>query len=178
MKYYTKEQMLEKYGSLEKVHWFWISAYQKLSEEFIREFQDIVNWDFISEYQKLSEEFAKEFNLTTQLEIQDLHKKINNKENAIEYAIKHELPIDENYLYAYRNFKGIFSPYGTYQLRKYYRDWHCDPRENVKNSYGFGIWGNPSEGDCLVRVKLEDFVIDTCENTKARVWGFEILERY
>ena len=38
-----------------------ISSYQKLSEEFIREFKDKVDWLYICRFQKLSEEFKKEF---------------------------------------------------------------------------------------------------------------------
>ena len=38
-----------------------ISKYQKLSEDFIREFQNKVNWYLISRCQKLSEEFIREF---------------------------------------------------------------------------------------------------------------------
>ena len=45
----------------DKVNWCYISAYQKLSEDFIREFQDNVDWIYISAYQKLSEDFIKEF---------------------------------------------------------------------------------------------------------------------
>jgi phosphoribosylanthranilate isomerase len=45
----------------DKIDWNNISAYQKLSEDFIKEFQDKVNWDNISIYQKLSEDFIKEF---------------------------------------------------------------------------------------------------------------------
>lgn len=45
----------------DKVHWEYISQYQKLSEDFIREFQDKVNWDLISIKQKMSESFLREF---------------------------------------------------------------------------------------------------------------------
>jgi hypothetical protein len=45
----------------DKVNWNMISIYQKLSEDFIREFQDKVNWYFISQNQKLSEKFIREF---------------------------------------------------------------------------------------------------------------------
>ena len=44
-----------------KVNWTYILKYQKLSEDFIREFKDKVNWDWISQYQKLSEDFIREF---------------------------------------------------------------------------------------------------------------------
>ena len=45
----------------DKVDWYYISSYQKLSEDFMREFKDKVYWDDISEYQKLSEDFIREF---------------------------------------------------------------------------------------------------------------------
>ena len=45
----------------DKVSWIWISIYQKLSEDFIREFQDYVHWCNISKYQILSEDFIREF---------------------------------------------------------------------------------------------------------------------
>ena len=45
----------------DKVYWYNISTYQKLSESFIRDFQDKVNWYFISKHQKLSNEFIDEF---------------------------------------------------------------------------------------------------------------------
>ena len=46
---------------LSKVDWSRISYYQKLSEDFIREFQDKVQWSSISLRQKLSEDFIREF---------------------------------------------------------------------------------------------------------------------
>ena len=45
----------------DKVDWYWISIRQKLSEDFIREFQGKVDWDWISEYQRLSEDFIRDF---------------------------------------------------------------------------------------------------------------------
>jgi len=45
----------------DKVNWYRISKYQVLSESFIREFEDRVNWKEISEYQVLSESFIREF---------------------------------------------------------------------------------------------------------------------
>ena len=33
----------------------------KLTEDFIREFKDYVDWWYVSKYQKLSEEFKEEF---------------------------------------------------------------------------------------------------------------------
>ena len=43
------------------VDWLYISVYYKLSENFIREFQDKVHWVHISYKQELSENFIREF---------------------------------------------------------------------------------------------------------------------
>lgn len=45
----------------DKINWEIISTYQILSEDFIREFQDKVDWDAISSDQRLSENFIREF---------------------------------------------------------------------------------------------------------------------
>jgi hypothetical protein len=45
----------------DNVNWYDISLYQKLSENFIREFKDKVKWDWISISQNLSEDFIREF---------------------------------------------------------------------------------------------------------------------
>ena len=45
----------------DKVNWFLISRYQNPSEDFIREFKDYVDWYYISGLQKLSEDFIREF---------------------------------------------------------------------------------------------------------------------
>ena len=42
-------------------NWENISCHQKLSEEFIREFQHKVKWRIVSYYQTLSESFIREF---------------------------------------------------------------------------------------------------------------------
>ena len=41
--------------------WMSISLFQKLNEEFIREFKDKLDWTFISRRQLLSDEFIVEF---------------------------------------------------------------------------------------------------------------------
>ena len=43
------------------VDWTDISIDYKLSENFIREFENEINWDNISYYQNLSENFIREF---------------------------------------------------------------------------------------------------------------------
>jgi hypothetical protein len=59
-----------------------------------------------------------------------------------------------------------------YKKGTYYKDWHCDPRADIDNSYGLGIW---PEGNTPVRIKLEDFVVEVGTDGKGRVWGFEII---
>ena len=43
------------------IDWYYISGNYKLSENFIKKFQDKFNWSEISYYQKLSENFIREF---------------------------------------------------------------------------------------------------------------------
>jgi hypothetical protein len=54
----TKERLLR---LAKNKGWIWISARQKLSENFIREFKDKVEWEYISINQELSEDFIREF---------------------------------------------------------------------------------------------------------------------
>jgi len=42
-------------------YWFYICLKRKLSEDFIREYQNHVSWLIISQHQTLSEDFIKEF---------------------------------------------------------------------------------------------------------------------
>ena len=58
---FLNKELGTKYTSLNRAKWFNISIYNKLSEDFIREFKDKVNWDYISLHQKLSEDFIREF---------------------------------------------------------------------------------------------------------------------
>ena len=56
-----EKQRGKKISEFNKVDWKWITFYQKLSEDFIREFQHKVDWQNISINQKLSENFIREF---------------------------------------------------------------------------------------------------------------------
>ena len=58
---YINKECGTNYTSLNKVDWEEISVYLKLSESFIREFQDEVDWHWISVNQNLSEDFIREF---------------------------------------------------------------------------------------------------------------------
>jgi hypothetical protein len=44
-----------------KGDWYNISVHQKLTEQFIREYQNLVDWEMIFKYQNLSEDFKQEF---------------------------------------------------------------------------------------------------------------------
>ena len=57
----TKDKIQEYKDLDSQVDWYYISAYQKLSEDFIREFKDKVNWSNISVNQTISEDFIREF---------------------------------------------------------------------------------------------------------------------
>ena len=103
----------------------------------------------------------------------------NKRKEAEAYASKHNLKIDQNYLYAFRDHDkrgaGIFRVNNCYETGRYNKDWHCDIRPNIKNSFGYGIW--PS-GNTKVKVKIEDWGVEVADdgNGKARVWGFEVIE--
>ena len=57
--------------------WYDISRFQKLSEDFIREFQHQVWWERISYRQKLSEEFIREFQNRLDWRGISLHQKLS-----------------------------------------------------------------------------------------------------
>ncbi len=58
---FLNKELYANYESLDNVDWDYISCYQKLSEDFIREFKDKIVWYWISKNQKLSEDFIREF---------------------------------------------------------------------------------------------------------------------
>ncbi|NQS88816.1 hypothetical protein HQ584_03375, partial [Patescibacteria group bacterium] len=94
-----------------------------------------------------------------------------------EYAKQYNLKTDEKYLYAFREHdyfgRGVFNKTIFYKKGKYYRDWHCDMRENKENSFGLGIFPT---GNTPVKVKIEDWgVAVSRQDGKARVWGFEVI---
>ncbi len=59
---YLNKELNADYANLNQVPWWYISKYQHLSEEFIREFKDNVDWRWgVSLYQHLSDGFIREF---------------------------------------------------------------------------------------------------------------------
>lgn len=57
---YLNQELDTDYNSLDEVNWWYIAREQKLTEKFIRMFQDKLDWSAISLYQILSEDFMRE----------------------------------------------------------------------------------------------------------------------
>jgi hypothetical protein len=110
----------------------------------------------------------------------EIHKEKTLKQKRLEvkeYAQQYNLKVGKKYLYAFRTHdhfgRGMFNKTIFYTKGKYYRDWHCDMRENMENSFGLGIF---PEGNTPVKVKIEDWgVAVSRDDGKARVWGFEVI---
>ena len=163
------------------VNWRDIVYSHNLSEDFIREFQDKVNWFYISGYQNLSEDFIREFQDKIDKSINcaaHKQKTLKQKEKEIKaYAKRHNLRYENGVLYAFRihdkRSRGEYNKTIFYEKGKYYRDWHCDMREDEENSFGLGIW---PKGNTPVAVKVEDWGVKVNRGDgKARVWGFTVM---
>ena len=139
-----------------KVNWYWISKYQKLSEEFIREFKGKVDWDRISKYQKLNEDFIREFKLTI-----DSDNWLYWTDEQKISVIKDYYDIDnEGFIVAW---KGISSDrYSNYNFQFKYEkgqtyEAHCDCTAE-ENSFGLSAWTKEKASDycneLVVRVKI------------------------
>ena len=46
---------------IEKLHWYYVSVYQKLTSKDIKKFKNKLTWRFNSKYQKLSSKDIKKF---------------------------------------------------------------------------------------------------------------------
>ena len=139
-----------------------VCYYQKLTQPFISK-----HWEVLTEWQR---------DLITQI-----HKNYPTKTERIKgakaYAKQHGLRVKGQWLYVFRNHDkrgcGLFSKTTFYSKGRLYRDWHCDPRVDVENSFGLGIW---PEGNTPVRVPLDSFVVAVSRHDgKARVEAFEVI---
>ena len=70
------------------VDWYEIFYFYKLSENFIREFQDKVNWGYISITQKLSESFIKEFQDKVDWSNISINQKLSEPFLSVSFKIK------------------------------------------------------------------------------------------
>ena len=166
----------------------YVCVNQNISEKFIKQiWSDLTRYQktFVCRNQNISEKFIKqiwsELTEVQQKIITDIHKSYPNKKERIErakkYAKKHNLEIKGKHLYAFRNHnkwgRGMYSTTTFYKKGKMYEDWHCDPRENVLNSFGLGIF---PKGNTLVRVPLDRFVVEVNrKDGKSRVEAFEMV---
>lgn len=176
--------------------WITASLHQRLSEKFIEEHQDKVHWPAIFEGQILSSDFRKNFSHKPgAAEYESVHPDLTKEDRvfrAIRYAEKYKLEYDSKYLYAYRSHSStghrILQCHDGYKEGVYYRCSRCDHRQIMRHSFGYLILPNRDDGNVKVRVKLEDFAVADLGTKKfgdfnfpkgrARVWGFEIIEKY
>ena len=151
---------LKEWNDLTKYQRDWVCRYQSLTQIFISKV-----WNDLTEDQR------------DRVKSMKLPDKKERTKRARRYAKDHDLKIKDGHLYAYRNHDkrgcGMWDKTRSYKKGKLYRDWHCDPREEVENSFGFGIW---PEGNTPVRVPLEDFIVAVNrDDGKARVFAFEMI---
>jgi hypothetical protein len=155
-----------------------VVRYQPLSEAFVER-----HWHEFTErqrenvvwYQPLSFDWLTDSAFRANIPI---HPTANEKiQRGKAYANKYNLETTDIGLYGYRNHKfgrGAFNSAIRYVEVREYRDWHCDPREDMSNSYGLGIW---PIGNTRVFVKFEDFCVEVVrEDGKARVWAFTLVD--
>ena len=125
-----------------RINWECISKHQKLSESFIREFQDKVNWNWISKHQKLSKSFIKEFNLEVNKTTNWNYISNNIKLKAIKDSNLYEI-IDDTYIIAYKGIRSNnyskFNFQYQYLIGNTYKS-HCDANINNENSFGLSAW--------------------------------------
>ena len=183
--------------NLDKVDWNWVSRYQILSEEFIREFQDKVNWDRISVHQILSEEFIREFqdkviwdqissyqNLSEGF-IREFQDKVHwdriseyqisyrertfNPTNLQDYAEKHHLEIKDGYLYAFRNHDKRGRGYFNYNKSYQTGTYYEDWHIDLNPNHknSYGF-GIWPEGNTPIRVKLEDWGTEVKKDSQGK----------
>ena len=145
----------------DKVNWIWISICQKLSEDCIREFQDKVDWYWISKYQKLSNEFIEEFKYRLSLnKIKGSwhYKTTEVKKQAVIATGLYEC--HDTYFLAYKGIRSDryskFNFQYKYEKGGTYESW-CDC-SNEENSFGLSVWDEPNArvycNELVVRVKV------------------------
>lgn len=167
-----------------EVDWGCISKYQKLSEDFIREFKDEVDWDWISWSQKLSGDFIKEFQLT----ISDnnwLYKTREYKLEQIKACGLYEIEDDE-YIIAYKAVRNdnhsVYNFQYLYEVGKTYES-HCDCNIDNENSFGLSAWTQEAALDYYnqgklfkVKIHIDDLGALVHEGNKLRCFKLEIIE--
>jgi hypothetical protein len=167
----------------DKVNWYYVSQYQRLSEEFIKEFQDKVNWSCVSECQKLSEKFIREFNI----EVPSNNWLYASTEEKINYIKKNtQYEVIDDCIIAYKSvrddYSSVYNFQYTYLPGNSYKS-HCDCDLDTENSFGLSAWTKDkaleyySKGKLLkVKIKIEDIGAIVHNCNKIRCFKMEILE--
>ena len=129
------ENFIDKYT--DKIDWYLISKYQKLSEDFIDKHTDKVGRYSISRYQVISPEFADKHNIKINNNSQRTAaewKKMIEKTGLYEYH--------ENYFYAYKNIRSDRYSHFNFQYRYLPGEtYECfSDYSNDENSFGLSAW--------------------------------------
>jgi hypothetical protein len=99
--------VLEKYAEKLEGHWWRVSKYQRLTEDFIRKFADKLNWDFVSQYQVLSDDFMREFQESINWNIISQHKTLSEKfmvdfkDRLVWHKIAKHQYLSEDFIFAF-----------------------------------------------------------------------------
>ena len=158
----TSDQIDKFWPKLTEDQMYRICSHQKLTSDQIDKF-----WPKLTEYQRGMIKTIQRAMPTGKESI----------ERAKAYAKKHNIQIDDKFLYAYRNHdmrgRGVYNKTIFYESGKSYHDFHCDPRSEIENSFGIGIW---PKGNTPIKVPLDRFVIEVDrEDGKARVLEIGVI---
>ena len=115
----------------DNVDWGCISANQKLSENFIREFQDKVNWLCISAQQKLSEAFIREFQDKVDWDWISIYQKLSE-----DFIREFKNEVDWDYISKYQKLSNEFTEEfkDKLDLNKIKESWHYKTTEEKKQA--------------------------------------------
>ena len=172
-------------GLITKSQWKEISMYQKLSESFIRKYQDKVYWYEISMSQKLSNEFIEEFKDRLDLNIiKDSwhYRTTEEKKQAVIATGLYEC--HDTYFLAYKGIRSDrysnFNFQYKYEKGVIYESW-CDCSDD-ENSFGLSVWDEPMARaycrELVVRVKVNYENVGRVVHSggKIRCFKIEILD--
>lgn len=167
------------------VDWEEISGYQKLSEDFIREFQYTLDRDCISQYQKLSDDFIQEFQDNVDINVKELSWLYKDKEFLKKQITDSQLyECYDDYFIAYKGIRR--DRYSNFNFQYQYLkgetyESHCDCTEN-EYSFGLSVWTEEKARDYCdelvvkVKVNYEDVGSMVHNNGKIRCRKITILE--
>ena len=154
-----------------------------MNEEEIRNNPDNVNWNYISTYQKLSEDFIKEFNILKP-ENNWLYATKEEKLKHIKENTDYEV-VDDEYIIAYKSCRNdgysVFNFQYRYEVGKIYES-HCDCNLKNENSFGLSGWSKEkaieycNEKLFKIRINIEDIGAIVYDNQKIRCFKLEIME--